>query len=54
VVGRDPVAKTVVEAMTTTHPDWSDQQIADRINLEYTSPVIDTAEVAHWRAEVTR
>lgn len=49
VVGRDPVSKTVTEAMAAAHPDWTDQQVADRINQEYENPVIDAAEVAHWR-----
>ena len=53
VVGRDPVAKTMVETLLGNHPDWSDQQICDRINREYEQPVIDVAEVAHWRAEST-
>lgn len=53
VVGRDPVAKTVVASLLVNHPDWSDQQICDRINREYETPVIDVAEVAHWRQEVT-
>jgi hypothetical protein len=49
VVGRDPIAKTVTEAMIAAHPDWSDAQVAERINREYTDPVITAEEVAHWR-----
>jgi hypothetical protein len=54
IVGRDPVGKTVTEAMATAHPDWTDQQITDRINREYSSPVITVGEVAYWRAQVSR
>ncbi len=50
-LNRDPVAKTVVAAMVRNHPDWSDEQVAGRINREYPDPVIDVAEVAHWRKE---
>ncbi len=50
IVGRDPVAKTVTEAMVAAHPDWTDEQITDRINREYNTPVITAREVAHWRA----
>ena len=50
---RDPIAKTVVAAMIRNHPDWSDEQVAERINREYAEPVIDVAEVAHWRAAVS-
>jgi hypothetical protein len=42
VVGRDPIAKTVTEAMIAAHPDWIDEQVAERIN----------EEVAHWRTQV--
>ncbi len=51
---RDPIAKTVVAAMLRNHPDWSDEQVAERINREYTNPVIVVEEVTHWRAEVAR
>ncbi len=54
VTGRDPVHKTVVRSLTEAHPDWSDQQVADRINEEYDEPVIDAAEVAHWRKEINQ
>jgi len=53
IVGRDPVAKTMTAAMVKAHPDWTDEQVADRINREYADPVITVEEVAHWRAEVT-
>ncbi len=46
---RDPIAKTVVAAMIRNHPDWSDGQVAERINREYAEPVIDVAEVARGR-----
>lgn len=49
VVGRDPVARTVTEAMVAAHPDWTDVQVAERINQEYTDPVITVEEVARWR-----
>lgn len=49
VTGRDPVAKTVTEALIAAHPDWSDEQVAERINREYATPVIDAQEVAYWR-----
>lgn len=49
VVGRDPVGKTITEQLIAAHPDWTDAQISDRINREYTSPVITVEEVAHWR-----
>lgn len=49
VVGRDPVAKTVTEAMVAAHPDWTNEQVAERINREYTQPVITVEEVAYWR-----
>jgi hypothetical protein len=52
VVGRDPIAKTLTEAMVAAHPDWTDVQVAERINREYTQPVITAEEVSHWR-EVT-
>ncbi|WP_045740815.1 hypothetical protein [Actinoplanes rectilineatus] len=52
VVGRDPVAQTVVQAMAARYPSSTDQEIADRINRQYEEPVIDAAEVAHWRQEV--
>lgn len=48
-LNRDPISKSVVAAMVRNHPDWSDVQVAERINREYTEPVIDAAEVAHWR-----
>ena len=50
IVGRNPLAKTVTDALSAAHPTWSDEQIADRINLEYETPVITAQEVAHWRA----
>ena len=50
IVGRDPVGKTVTAAMSEAHPDWSDEQIAARINREYDDPVITAEEVRHWRA----
>ncbi|BAL87237.1 hypothetical protein AMIS_20170 [Actinoplanes missouriensis 431] len=53
IVGRDPVGKTIVEEFAANHPDWSDEQICDRINREYTEPVITVAEVTQWRPEVT-
>lgn len=49
IVGRDPVSKTVTESMIAAHPDWSDEQVAERVNREYTEPVISAEEVAHWR-----
>lgn len=49
VVGRDPVAKTVTETISDAHPTWTDEQVAERINREYTDPVITVEEVAHWR-----
>lgn len=52
--GRDPVGKTITEAMAAAHPDWTDEQVADRINREYTNPVITVEEVARWRPEVAR
>jgi hypothetical protein len=52
--GRDPVAKAIVTAMVEAHPDWTDQQICDRINREYTNPLLTVEEVAQWRAEVAR
>jgi hypothetical protein len=51
-VGRDPVGKTITEALHAAHPDWTDQQITDRINREYNNPVITLGEVADWRPEV--
>jgi hypothetical protein len=54
VVGRDPLAKTMTEMMVAAHPDWTDVQVAERINREYSSPVITVAEVAYWRPEVAR
>ncbi|AEV86880.1 hypothetical protein ACWT_5862 [Actinoplanes sp. SE50] len=54
VVGRDPVGKTIVEALVSSHPDWSDQQVTDRINREYDEPVITVAEVARWRPGMAR
>jgi hypothetical protein len=54
IVGRDPVGKTVTEAMYAAHPDWSDQQITDRINQEYNTPVITVGEVTDWRPEVSQ
>jgi hypothetical protein len=55
VTGRDPLGKTLVAALLNRHPDWSDEHVAARINREYETPVIDAAEVAHWRVhdEVT-
>ena len=52
VVGRDPVGKTIVEQLVGSHPGWTDEQIAARINREYDKPVITVAEVAEWRPEV--
>lgn len=52
--GRDPVGKTIVEQMAAAHPDWSDQRIAARINVECGRKAITAAEVAHWRAEANR
>lgn len=49
IVGRDPLPKTLVEAMVAAHPDWTDEQVADRINHEYEKPVISAADVAWWR-----
>jgi hypothetical protein len=54
VTDRDPIGKTMSEALIAAHPDWTDGQVAERLNREYTTPVIDVAEVAHWRAEVAR
>lgn len=54
IVGRDPVGKTITEMMAAAHPDWTDQQITDRINREYTNPVITVEEVARWRPEVAQ
>jgi hypothetical protein len=54
VAGRDPVGKTVTEQMIDAHPDWTNEQIAERINQEYETPVIDAAEVAYWRQEAAR
>lgn len=54
VVGRDPVAKVIVRDLLAAHPGWSDAQVSDRINQEYTSPVITVDEVAHWRREVAQ
>jgi hypothetical protein len=53
-VDRDPVGKTITEMMSAAHPDWTDQQITDRINREYDTPVITAGEVADWRLEVIR
>lgn len=50
VVGRDPVAKTITQSLIAAHPDWDDVQVTERINQEYTNPVITVEEVAHWRA----
>lgn len=52
VVGRDPLGKTITNLMVGNHPDWPDEQIADRINCNYEEPVITVDEVAHWRAEM--
>lgn len=52
IVGRDPIAKTIVEDFDRAHPDWTDEQICDRINREYETPVITVEEVARWRPEV--
>lgn len=49
IVGRDPIAKTLVEQMIAAHPDWTDAQVAERINREYEDAIINAAEVAHWR-----
>lgn len=46
---RDPISKAIVAAMIRNHPDWSDEQVAERINREYETPAIHGAEVAHWR-----
>jgi hypothetical protein len=54
IVGRDPVGKTVTVMMAEAHPDWTDEQIATRINQEYTHPVITVEEVAQWRPAVAR
>jgi hypothetical protein len=35
--------------MAAAHPDWTDAQITDRVNREYTQPVITVEEVKHWR-----
>jgi hypothetical protein len=50
VTGRDPIGKTMTETLIAAHPDWTDGQLAERINREYDTPVIDAQEVAHWRA----
>lgn len=52
-VRRDPLGKTIAETFIERHPDWTDQQIAERVNQDC-GPVITCDEVAHWRAEVTR
>lgn len=49
---RDPIGKTITETFIEAHPDWSDQQIADRVNAEAGGQLLDVDEVAHWRAEV--
>lgn len=54
VVGRDPIGKTITETLIEAHPDWSDQRIAARVNVEAGSQVMDAAEVAHWRAGAQR
>jgi hypothetical protein len=34
IVGRDPIAKTMTEAMIAAHPDRSDTQITARREIE--------------------
>jgi hypothetical protein len=51
IVGREPVGQTITRELIANHPDWADQQVADRINQEYDEPVITVDEVAQWRAE---
>ncbi len=46
IKGRDPSAKTITEVMVDAHPDWTDEQVAARINRECTSPVFTVEEVA--------
>lgn len=53
VTGRDPLGKTLVEALLDSHPDWSDQQIADRINQECGEPAMTVDEVAYWREQAS-
>lgn len=52
IIGRDPIAKTIVEAFDAHHPDWTDEQICERINRDYDKPVITIEEVVQWRAGV--
>lgn len=49
IVGRDPAGKIITESLVAAYPDWTDEQVAECINREYTSPVITVEEVARWR-----
>lgn len=50
IAGRDPFVKRIVEAVSARQPDWTDEQITERISREPTWPVVTVEEVAHWRA----
>lgn len=55
IVGRDPLSKTLVEALVEAHPDWSDEQISERINRQVCpddTGVMTPEIVAYWRPEV--
>lgn len=49
IVGRDPFVKTITESVGAWQPDWSDEQIAERISREPTWPSVTVEEVARWR-----
>ncbi|WP_155123666.1 MULTISPECIES: hypothetical protein [unclassified Actinoplanes] len=50
-IGGERCSRIVSNEMIDAHPDWSDQQIADRLNRRFDNPVITVDEVAHWRSE---
>lgn len=52
IVGRYPLPKTITNSLIAGHPDWTNEQVADRINKEYDTPVITAEEVAYWRARM--
>lgn len=51
IVGRDPLSKTLVEAMVDAHPDFTDEQISDLIRKHSGCPVdaMTPEIVARWR-----
>jgi hypothetical protein len=57
VVGRDPIAKTMVESFLASYPSYTNEEIHTRMcqawrGISTADMPITVDEIAHWRAEV--